>query len=73
MSTSRVLNPLLARPSARFKEVVVFPSPPFWFVIAMISIFYWQPLFFSIENKAVETSIFNLKIVKKEQILSFWS
>jgi len=34
MSTRRTLSPDCARLAARFIAVVVFPTPPFWFVIA---------------------------------------
>src|SRR6185312_5834859 len=35
-STSKVLNSSTARAAARLMEVVVFPTPPFWFAIAII-------------------------------------
>src|SRR6185295_12114216 len=35
-SRSRVFTPLLARAAARLIAVVVLPTPPFWFAIAMI-------------------------------------
>src|SRR5690606_25197342 len=35
-STRRTFLPARARPAARLMAVVVFPTPPFWFAIAMI-------------------------------------
>ena len=35
-STKSTLLPIYDKPDARFMDVVVFPTPPFWFAIAMI-------------------------------------
>ncbi len=59
MSRSIVFFPLRARPSARLIEVVVFPSPPFWFVMEMVIIYRVLTRFgtdtsFSIRKKIIE-------------------